>query len=110
MTDALAARGPDGDGFWFGGGVGLGHRRLAVVDPSPAGRQPMASPDGEVQLVVNGEIYNFLEVRRELEAKGFGFRSHCDSEVILNGYLAWGDEVVSHLDGMFAFVIWDGRR
>ena len=110
MNDRLAHRGPDGEGFWFGEGVGLGHRRLAVIDLSRAADQPMGSPDGAVQLVFNGEIYNFREVRRALEQRGLVFQSQGDSEVILNGYLAWGDEVLSHLEGMFAFVIWDARR
>jgi asparagine synthase (glutamine-hydrolysing) len=109
MSQAVASRGPDGEGTFFAPGVGLGHRRLAVLDPSPAGAQPMGSEDGLVQVVFNGEIYNFADLRAELRADGHAFRSRCDTEVLLRGYEAWGDAVVDKIDGMFAFGLWDGR-
>lgn len=110
MTRAVAPRGPDGEGFWFGPGVGLGHRRLKVIDPSDAGAQPMGSPDGQVQLVFNGEIYNFMDLRAELCGLGHAFTSHSDTEVLLTAYLQWGEAALDRLDGMFAFVVWDGRQ
>jgi asparagine synthase (glutamine-hydrolysing) len=111
MNAALAPRGPDAEGIWCGAlGVGLGHRRLAVIDLSPAGVQPMGSEDGAIQVVYNGEIYNFLALREELEARGYRFRSRSDTEVLVHGYDAWGDGLVDRIDGMFAFALWDGRR
>ncbi len=108
MTRALARRGPDGEGFASWPGVGLGHRRLAIIDLSPGGHQPMLSDDGDVGLVFNGCIYNFLELREELEQHGHRFRSQCDTEVLLRGYQHWGiDELVRRARGMFAFAIWD---
>ena len=88
MTDSLAHRGPDGEGQWIEGNVGLGHRRLAIIDLSPAGHQPMVSADHRFVLTYNGEIYNFRELRAELEAEGYWFRSKCDSEVLLNALAA----------------------
>lgn len=108
MTDSLAHRGPDGRGVWTSGPVGLGHRRLAIIDPA-GGAQPMASADGSLQLVFNGAIYNHVELRRELSHRA-EFRTSSDTEVILHAYEAYGDECVQHLNGMFAFAIWDGRR
>src|SRR5690606_7814666 len=90
MCDLIAHRGPDGDGIWTDGAVGLGHRRLAIIDLSPAGRQPMATPECDLVVTFNGEIYNFRELHRELEAKGYRFRSRTDTEVILVAYRAWG--------------------
>jgi asparagine synthase (glutamine-hydrolysing) len=110
MTRTLAPRGPDSEGFWFGTGAGLGHRRLAVIDLSPAGNQPMANEDGTVLVVSNGEIYDHGELRRELVGHGHVFHSRTDTEVIVHGYEQWGDAVVDHLDGMFAFAIWDSRQ
>ncbi len=107
MTDALAHRGPDGEGQYVDRGIGLGHRRLAILDPSPAGAQPMLSPDGRTVIVFNGEIYNFRELRRELEALGRPFRSTCDTEVLLNAYAVWGASCIDRFNGMFAFAIWD---
>lgn len=89
--------------------VGLGHVRLSILDPSPLGHQPMLGADGAVALVFNGEIYNFRELRAELEAGGFEFRGHSDTEVLLNLYLAEGDAMLSRLNGIFAFALWDGR-
>jgi len=107
MTDLLAHRGPDGDGVWTHGPVGLGHRRLAVIDLSPAGRQPMLSMDRSLTITFNGEIYNFQELRRELEARGHAFQTRTDTEVILAAYRQWGADCLSRLKGMFAFAIWD---
>jgi len=110
MTDAVQHRGPDGEGVWTSSFVGFGHRRLAILDLSALNHQPMQSTDGTVVLVYNGEIYNFQNVRVELEAKGYQFRSKGDTEVLLNAYHAWGDECVTRFNGMFAFAIWDHRR
>lgn len=115
MTTAIAHRGPDGSGRWNGvtraGGwrLALGHRRLAIIDVA-GGHQPMLSDDGQMVLVFNGEIYNFHELRRELAALGYGFRTNSDTEVLLNAYRAWGSECVARLRGMFAFALWDATR
>ena len=107
MTDAVAHRGPDGEGHFVEGPLGLGHRRLAVIDLTPAGRQPMATPDGRFVIVYNGEVYNFRELRAELEALGHAFTSRSDSEVVLNAYAAWGEAALDRFNGMFAFAVWD---
>ena len=86
------------------------HTRLKIIDLSPAGAQPMANEDDTVWVTFNGEIYNFAELRRQLESEGHRFRSHADTEVIVHGYEEWGDGVVERLDGMFAFGVWDVRR
>lgn len=108
MTYSLVHRGPDEEGFHIDGFAALGHRRLSIIDLS-TGQQPMSAVDGQVQIVFNGEIYNFPALRAELEAKGHRFRSHCDTEVILHGYLEWGEQCVEKLNGMFAFALWDAR-
>ena len=108
MTDAIAHRGPDGSGVWTAPGVGLGHRRLSIIDLE-GGAQPMRSDDEALTLSFNGEIYNFRELRKELEAAGLAFRTHSDSEVILQGWRHWGPDCVSHFHGMFAFAIYDAR-
>lgn len=110
MTDAIAHRGPDGEGFYTDSFVGLGHRRLAIIDLSPAGHQPMITADGRFGLTYNGEIYNFQELRAELESLGHQFRSRTDSEVVLNSYAQWGERSVERFNGMFAFAIWDRDR
>jgi asparagine synthase (glutamine-hydrolysing) len=112
MTDALARRGPDSEGFHsWPGGVYFGHRRLAILDLSAAGRQPMLDDSGEIGVVFNGCIYNFQELRTELEARGQRFRSHCDTEILIRGYEEWGiDAMMPKLRGMFAFAIWDQRQ
>ena len=114
MTDVPAHRGPDDRGVWHanlpeGGWVGLGSRRLAILDLSPAGRMPMSNPEGTVWITYNGEIYNFPELRSELESKGYRFRSRSDTEMLLNLYLEKGRECVHRLNGMFAFAICDLR-
>jgi len=110
MTDVIAFRGPDGQGVYTDGPIGLGHRRLAVIDLSPAGQQPMANDAGELVLVYNGEVYNFQELRAELEAAGHRFRSRTDTEVVLRAYEVWGEACVERFNGMFALAIWDRRR
>ena len=110
MTDAIAHRGPDGEGHWVEGYVGLGHRRLAIIDLSPAGHQPMVSADHRFVLSYNGEVYNFRELRTELEAQGYWFRSGTDSEVVLNALAAWGVDAIRRLNGMFAFALWDRKE
>jgi len=111
MLACMARRGPDSEGLAHWPGATLGHRRLAILDLSPAGHQPMLSEDGEIGLVFNGCIYNFLELREELEERGHRFRSRCDTEVLLRGYREWGiDALVPRLRGMFAFGVWDQPR
>lgn len=110
MTDAIAHRGPDGEGQWSDGYIGLGHRRLAILDLSPAGRQPMQSSNGQYVLTYNGEIYNHLELRAELERKGYQFHSRTDTEVLLNVIAEWGIRGLKKLNGMFAFAIWDKEK
>ncbi len=110
MTDAIAHRGPDGEGFYTDSFVGLGHRRLAIIDISPAGHQPMVSRDQQVVLSYNGEVYNFQGLRAELEALRYQFRSQTDSEVVLNAWVEWGAKCVTCFNGMFAFAIWDKRQ
>jgi asparagine synthase (glutamine-hydrolysing) len=110
MTDAIAHRGPDGEGHWIEGNVGLGHRRLAIIDLSPAGHQPMVSADHRWVLSYNGEIYNFRELRAELEAEGYWFRSKTDSEVVLNALAAWDESALLRFNGMFALALWDRKE
>jgi asparagine synthase (glutamine-hydrolysing) len=107
--DAMRHRGPDDAGEWWSpdGCVGLGHRRLAIVDLTPSGHQPMTTPDGRLRIVFNGEIYNFADLRAELSAKGHTFRSQSDTEVILAAYRQWGTDCLTRLNGMFAFAIFD---
>lgn len=109
MRDAMRHRGPDDAGEWWStdGRVGLAHRRLSILDLSPLGHQPMLSDDEQLAIVFNGEIYNFAELKSELEAKGHRFRSHSDTEVILAAYRAWGDQCVARLRGMFALALYD---
>lgn len=110
--DALRHRGPDDAGEWWSadGCVGVGHRRLAIIDLSPAGHQPMQDALGGLCIVFNGEIYNFADLRQELTAKGHAFRSHSDTEVILAAYAEWDTDCLARLNGMFAFALYDSRR
>lgn len=108
MTRTLAHRGPDDEGFFFSGPLGLGFRRLSIIDLA-RGHQPMSDPEGSVWVVFNGEIYNFPELRRELEAAGHAFRTGSDTEVIVHGYKQWGQDVFGRLNGMFGLAIWDQR-
>jgi asparagine synthase (glutamine-hydrolysing) len=107
MTEAIAHRGPDGEGHWQEGPVGLAHRRLSIIDLSAAGQQPMLSADQRYVFTYNGEIYNFRELRQELEAAGHRFRSGTDSEVALNALAQWGTRAIERFNGMFAFALWD---
>jgi asparagine synthase (glutamine-hydrolysing) len=109
MTDAIAHRGPDGEGQWIEGNVGFGHRRLAIIDLSPAGHQPMISTDHRYVLTYNGEIYNHRELRAELEAAGYWFRSKSDSEVVLHALAQWGTAALLKFNGMFALALWDRK-
>jgi asparagine synthase (glutamine-hydrolysing) len=110
MTDTMAHRGPDDAGYWMNGPVGLGHRRLAIIDLSSAGHQPMSNEDGTLWITYNGEIYNFKELRQGLEIKGHSFRSQTDTEVVLHAYEEWGTDCLSRFNGMWAFALWDHRR
>lgn len=110
MTDRLAHRGPDDEGIFIAGQIGLGHRRLSIIDLSPAGHQPMTDTDEKIHLVFNGEIYNFLELRKKLEADGSKFRSNSDTEVIIHLYKKYGTDCLQYLRGMFAFAIWDSTK
>lgn len=107
MTDAIQHRGPDGEGFFVESFVGIGHRRLAIIDLSPAGHQPMQTRDRRFVIAYNGEVYNFQEIRLELESLGYQFRSKTDSEVVLNAFAEWGTDSLLKFNGMFAFVVWD---
>jgi asparagine synthase (glutamine-hydrolysing) len=110
MAYSLRHRGPDGEGVYFAGPVGLAFRRLAILDLTPAGNQPMLSSDGRLALVFNGEIYNYIELRRELQTLGHRFRSTGDTEVLLHAYQQWGRDCLSRLNGMWAFLIHDARN
>src|SRR5689334_750621 len=109
MTDAIAHRGPDADGYHVAPGIALGHRRLSIIDLT-TGDQPVRNEDGTVSVIFNGEIYNFADLRRELEQAGHRFRTHTDTEVIVHAYEEWGDGAVDRFRGMFAFALWDERR
>ena len=109
MTKSIAHRGPDDDGFYISGPLGLGFRRLSIIDLA-GGHQPMSDQDETVWVVFNGEIYNFPELKRELEGYGHVFRTKSDTEVIIHGYKQWGDEVLNRLNGMFGLAIWDVRK
>src|SRR5947207_2340352 len=112
MRESMQRRGPDGEGLWIAphGRAGLAHRRLSIIDLSKAGAQPMSTPDGRLWIIFNGEIYNFRELRAELEKRGHRFRSTSDTEVLLGLYLEHGADMVRHLRGMFAFGIWDEQQ
>src|SRR5216683_701699 len=110
MTAAQRHRGPDDDGYFSADGVGLGFCRLAILDLTPAGHQPMTNEDGTIWLIFNGEIYNFQDLVPTLEQAGHRFRSRSDSEVIIHAYEQWGTECLQRFVGMFAFAIWDRRK
>lgn len=110
MTDTITYRGPDDDGFYINKNIGLGHRRLAIIDLSLAGHQPMSNEDSTVWIVFNGEIYNFNELRPDLEKRGHRFRSHSDTETIIHLYEEYGEKCLQYLRGMFAFAIWDAKQ
>src|SRR5438034_7039872 len=106
MTQTMVHRGPDDDGYYFSGSLGLGFRRLSIIDLA-GGHQPMSDAEETVWVMLNGEIYNFKELRAELEQRGYVFRTRSDTEVIIHGYKEWGTEVLNHLNGMFGMAIWD---
>ncbi|MAW33075.1 MAG: asparagine synthase (glutamine-hydrolyzing) [Proteobacteria bacterium] len=107
MTDSIVHRGPDGEGQWINKNVGIGHRRLAILDLSPAGHQPMISQNGKFVLSYNGEIYNFREIRAQLESCGYQFRSNSDTEVVLTSLIEWGIDALQKFNGMFALAFFD---
>ena len=109
MADAIAHRGPDGDGYWTSDGIGLAHRRLAVIDLTEAANQPMVADDGASVLVYNGELYNYRELRAELQQRGYRFRSNGDGEVVLNALREWGVDALLRFNGMFALGWWNSR-
>ena len=108
MTRTIAHRGPDGEGFFVDHEAGLGHRRLSIIDIE-GGAQPISNEDDSLQIVFNGEIYNFIELRKELIGLGHQFKTRTDTEVIIHAYEEWGTECLNRLNGMFAFAIWDTR-
>src|SRR5436309_6042039 len=109
MTKTLVHRGPDDEGYYISGPLGFGFRRLSIIDLA-GGHQPMSDQEETVWVVFNGEIYNFQELRDELEAHGHVFRTRSDTEVIVHGYKQWGDQVLNRLNGMFGLAIWDARQ
>src|SRR5437016_9337589 len=109
MARSIAHRGPDDEGFFIAGPVGLGFRRLSIIDLA-GGHQPMSDAEETVWVILNGEIYNFKELRSELEGLGHSFRTNSDTEVIIHGYKEWGTEALDHLNGMFGLAIWDVRK
>src|SRR5579862_2061019 len=109
MTRSIAHRGPDDEGYFIDGPLGLGFRRLSIIDLA-GGHQPMADREETTWVVFNGEIYNFPQLKRELESLGHVFRTKCDTEVIIHGYKQWGDDVLNRLNGMFGLAIWDVRK
>lgn len=110
MTDRIAHRGPDGDGHYFDGALALGHRRLSIIDLSTLASQPMTTPDGRYTIVYNGEMYNFRELRAELESLGRVFTSQSDTEVVLYAYAQWGPACLEKFNGMFAIALWDKKE
>src|SRR5438309_8247312 len=109
MTKTITHRRPDDEGYYIAGPLGFGFRRLSIIDLA-GGHQPMSDQEKSVWVIFNGEIYNFLELRRELEGYGHVFRTKSDTEVIVHGYKQWGDEVLNRLNGMFGLSIWDARK
>lgn len=109
MTDRISHRGPDSSGHWSdpAAGIHLGHRRLSIIDLSERGNQPMTNETGRIRMICNGEIYNYRDLRAQLEAAGHAFYSDCDSEIIVHAYEAWGSDCFSHFNGMFAIALWD---
>src|SRR6185437_1780050 len=106
MARSIAHRGPDDEGFFIAGAVGLGFRRLSIIDLA-SGHQPMSDAGKTVWVIFNGEIYNYKELRRELQSKGHQFKTSCDTEVIVHGYKEWGTRLFDRLNGMFGLAIWD---
>src|SRR6516162_4795898 len=109
MTKTIVHRGPDDEGYYIAGPLAFGCRRLSIIDLA-GGHQPMSDREESIWVIFNGEIYNFRELRRELEAYGHVFRTKSDTEVIVHGYKEWGDDVLNRLNGMFGLAIWDARQ
>src|SRR5438067_718245 len=109
MTQTMVHRGPDDEGYFISGAVGLGFRRLSIIDLA-GGHQPMSDAEETIWVILNGEIYNFKELRVQLEKRGHRFRTNSDTEVIIHGYKEWGAEVLKHLNGMFGLAIWDVKN
>src|SRR2546422_10026032 len=109
MTGTIVHRGPDDEGYLVAGPIGLGFRRLSIIDLA-GGHQPMSDAEETVWIIFNGEIYNYRELRAELQSKGHQFRTNSDTEVIVHGYKEWGTDVFNHLNGMFGLAIWDVRN
>src|ERR1700736_6918674 len=109
MTGTVVHRGPDDEGYFFDAGVGFGFRRLSIIDLA-GGHQPMSDAEETVSVMLNGEIYNFKELRAESEKRGHQFRTNSDTEVIIHGYKEWGTEVLNRLNGMFGLAIWDVKK
>src|SRR5258708_534997 len=110
MADTIQHRGPDDEGYYTDGPVGFGHRRLAIIDLSPTGRQPMGNETGDISLIYNGELFNFTKLRAELRAAGHLFVSQSDTEVIIHAYEEWGEACVERFNDQFAFPLWDSPR
>ena len=114
MRDKLAHRGPDGYGLWQKeyeeGSVSFGFRRLAIIDTREVADQPMRSARGDKTIVFNGEIYNYVELRQQLNCRGRSFKTNSDTEVLLQAYEEWGEDCINQINGMFAFIIWDEKR
>ncbi|HEY1834336.1 MAG TPA: asparagine synthase (glutamine-hydrolyzing), partial [Solirubrobacteraceae bacterium] len=110
MSDVIAHRGPDGEGHYADGPVGLANRRLAIIDPRPESNQPLFDATGDYVITYNGCLYNYRELRAELQAEGRSFRTDCDTEVVLSAYAAWGPACLDRFNGMFAFAIWDRQE
>ena len=110
MLQTIKHRGPDDEGVFVEKNVGLGHVRLSILDLSSAGKQPMTDETGRYTIIQNGESYNYIELREELQAMGYTFKTQTDTEVVLNGYIAWGESVLDRLNGMFALAIYDNEK
>src|SRR5262245_14679733 len=109
MAASIRHRGPDDDGFHFDGPLGFGFRRLSIIDLT-TGHQPISNEDGSRWVIMNGEIYNYRELRRELQSLGHEFRTQSDTETIVNGHEAWGTDVTGHLNGIFGLALWDAKK
>src|SRR3989344_1412810 len=109
-TETLHHRGPDGTGYFFDNNIAFGHRRLAVIDLSENAKQPMCNESGDLWITYNGEVYNFKEIKQELENKGHQFKSNSDTEVILHAYEEWKEKCLEKFNGMFALAIWNSRN